>query len=65
MEFLLYVIILKANQTHVECVCVWGGGGGGGGEGGWSVLAKVSCILPGRLTDIGLQLGKACYTCSR
>ena len=33
----------------------WGGGGGG--------EAKLSGILPGRPTDIGLD--KACYPCSR
>ena len=34
---------------------------------GWSRDVKVTCILtsPGRPTDIGLQLGKACYHCSR
>ena len=34
---------------------------------GWSGGAKVSCICtsPGHQTDIGLQLGKACYPCSR
>ena len=34
---------------------------------GWSGGAKVSCILchPGRPADIGLQLGKARYPCSR
>ena len=38
----------------------------GGGRGGWSGGANVSCNMsPGRLTDIGLQLGKACYPCSR
>ena len=36
---------------------------------GWSGVAKVSCILHHMgvhcPTDIGLQLGKACYPCSR
>ena len=36
-----------------------GGGGGGGGEG------VVYLTSSGRLTEIGLQLGKACYPCSR
>ena len=33
---------------------------------GWLGGAKVLCISSsGRPTDIGLQLGKACYPCSR
>ena len=28
-----------------------------------SGVAKVSCILPGRPSDFGLQMGKACYSC--
>ena len=40
-----------------------GGGGGGGGVGcGEGVVYLAS---PGRPTDIGLQLGKACYLYSR
>ena len=31
----------------------------------WSGVAKVYLTSPGRPNDIGLQLGKACYPCSR
>ena len=32
---------------------------------GWLSVAKVSFTSPGRPTDIGIQLGKACYPCSK
>ena len=38
-------------------MCVWG-------VVGWCE-GVVYLMSPGRLTDIGLQLGKACYPCSR
>ena len=38
-----------------------GGGGGVVGSGN----GVVYLTSPGRLTEIGLQLGKACYPCSR
>ena len=43
------------------CVCVCGGGGGGA-VGGDGVMYLTSLGLP---TDIGLQLDKECYPCSR
>ena len=48
-----------------------GGAGGGGGEGGkeWGdgsrVVGRCRVSSPGHPTDVGLQLGKACYPCSR
>ena len=42
-------------------------GGGGGVGGGWGGGGKgvVYLTSTGRPTDIGLQLGKACWPCSR
>ena len=40
------------------------GGGGGGGGVGWC-KGGVYLTSPGRPTDTDLQLGKACYPCSR
>ena len=50
------------NYGVCVCVCVCGvGGGWGGGRG----KGLVSLTSPGHPTDIGLQLSKACYPCSR
>ena len=49
---------------QVTCVCLreyWGGGGGGVGCG----EGVVYLTSPGRPTDFGLQLSKACYPFSR
>ena len=40
-----------------------GGGGVGGGGGGGKGVGYLKSM--GRPTDIGLQLDKACYPCSR
>ena len=58
---------------HNRCVCMWGGGGGGGGggrgargqESGRGGEGVVYLTSRGRPTEIGLQLGNACYPCSR
>ena len=52
----------RANGKGDAYVAKSGGQGGGGGV-GWCKGA-VYLSSPGRPTDIGLQLGKACYPCS-
>ena len=53
--------ILDLYGSNVDLPLLYGGGGGG--VVGWCEGA-VYLTSPGRPTDIGLQLGKACYPCS-
>ena len=56
-----YITLLEGG---VGCVCVCGGGGGGGRVVGWC-KGVMYLTSPGGPRDIGSQLGKTCYPCSR
>ena len=61
-----FLLPARATVTYMHMLSSCGGGGGGGGGGGvvgWCEGAVYLTSL-GRPTDIGLQLGKACYPCS-
>ena len=59
MPHFMIVLTPYINLLNLSCVCVGGGGGGGGGG---RVVRRCRVWHP---ADIGLQLDKACYPCSR
>ena len=56
---------MKGERKFQINVISFGGGEGGGGRIVGCGEGGVYLTSPGRPTDIGLQLGKACYPCSR
>ena len=61
----MFVTLFISNYKRPELNVQGNSGGGGGGGGVGCGEGVVYLTSPGHPTDIGLQLGKACYPCSR